>query len=56
MRRYWHIKLNPKLTTGNEYNKLVAQYPIPNQLKIDFVHDVTKPEIKEVTREEFNKL
>jgi hypothetical protein len=44
------------LTKGNDYNRIVRQYPLPNLLKIDFVYDVKEPVVKELTREEFNRL
>ena len=56
MRRYWHIKMNPSKINGNTYNEIVRKYPLPNQLKIDFVYNVKDVEIKELTREQFNKL
>lgn len=56
MRKYYHILINPKITTGDKYNELVRKYPLPNQLKIDFVYNVKEPIVKEVTRELFNLL
>jgi len=57
LRKFYYIRANPKHITGDEYNNLVRQYPLPNNLFImDFVGDVDKYEVKEVTADEFNKL
>ncbi len=49
--------MNPQNVNGDEYNSFVAKYRLPEyQFVIDFVYDVEKIEVKEVTRDEFNIL
>lgn len=56
MRKYWHIKVNPKQVTQEEYKMIRAGLPYPNLYILEFVFDVDKVEKKEIDSEEFNKL
>lgn len=54
MRRYLHITF-PLTMSQRELKDLLLYENTPTYV-IDFVHDIEKPEVKEVTREEFNRL
>lgn len=54
LRRYLHIRF-PLTMSQRELKDLLLYENTPTYV-IDFVHDLDKPEVKEVTREEFNRL
>ena len=54
LRRYLHIKF-PLTMSQRELKDLLLYENTPTYV-IDFVHDLDKPEVKEITREKFNEL
>ena len=56
MTTFYYIRINPKTISKGEFEMLRRLYGnLPNQVIFDFVHDVERIEVEELTDEDFWK-